>query len=192
MTRTRALSLTIKTAAVPLGERVRGVTGRDLRDLCKLILTLFIAASMANAQVPGATQNVVASIEAETDTPAPGDTVTVAIVMDPKSGWRDTDVQVDGPVVAEFQKLFLRTWEKQRGSPLAQKEFFPAVASPGKEIVRAIGSTPDDPYSLIYVTLISAINAALKVISVTRSMISLGLFGSLSVGWIGGSGSGPE
>ena len=35
--------------------------------------------------------------------------------VDPTSGWRDTDVQIDGPVVAEFQKLFLRTWEKQRG-----------------------------------------------------------------------------
>ena len=89
MTLTRALSLTIKTAAVPLGERVRGVTGRDLRDLCKLFLTLFFAASMANAQVPGATQNVRASIEAETAAPAPGDTVTVAIIMDPKPGWHD-------------------------------------------------------------------------------------------------------
>ena len=89
MTLTRALSLTIKTAAVPLGERVRGVTGRDLRDLCKLFLTLFFVASMASAQVPGAIRNVAASIEAETATPAPGDTVTVAIVMDPKSGWHD-------------------------------------------------------------------------------------------------------
>ena len=89
MTLTRALSLTIKTAAVPLGERVRGVTGRDLRYLCKLFLTLFFAASMANAQVPGATRNVVASIEAESATPAPGNTVTVAIIMDPKSGWHD-------------------------------------------------------------------------------------------------------
>ena len=89
MTLTRALSLTIKTAAVPLGERVRGMTGRDLRYLCKLFLTLFFAASMANAQVPGATRNVVASIEAESATPAPGNTVTVAIIMDPKSGWHD-------------------------------------------------------------------------------------------------------
>ncbi|HYQ59848.1 MAG TPA: phospholipase D-like domain-containing protein, partial [Desulfatiglandales bacterium] len=26
--------------------------------------------------------------------------------------WRDTDVQIEGPAVAEFQKLFLDTWEK--------------------------------------------------------------------------------
>ena len=30
--------------------------------------------------------------------------------VDPKNGWRDTDVKIDGPVVAEFQKLFIRTW----------------------------------------------------------------------------------
>jgi cardiolipin synthase len=29
--------------------------------------------------------------------------------------WRDTHLRVEGPVVAEFQKLFLATWEKQKG-----------------------------------------------------------------------------
>lgn len=44
---------------------------------------------MAYAQVPAASQNVRASIEVETVTPAPGDSVTVAIVMEPKAGWHD-------------------------------------------------------------------------------------------------------
>ncbi|MEO6291652.1 MAG: phospholipase D-like domain-containing protein [Burkholderiaceae bacterium] len=35
--------------------------------------------------------------------------------------WRDTDLQLKGPVVAEFQKLFLSTWEKQKGQALAPK-----------------------------------------------------------------------
>jgi len=89
--------------------------------------------------------------------------------VDPTSGWRDTHVQVDGPVVAEFQKLFLRTWEKQRGAPLVQKDFFPVIASAGKEIVRAIGSTPDDEFSLIYLTLISAITHAEKQVYITNA-----------------------
>ncbi len=45
--------------------------------------------SPAYGQLPGAPQNVRASIAAETTTPAPGDTVTVAIIMEPKSGWHD-------------------------------------------------------------------------------------------------------
>ena len=43
----------------------------------------------------------------------------------------------------------METWEKQRGKPLAPKEYFPPLEAKGNEIVRAIGSTPDDPYSLM-------------------------------------------
>ncbi len=74
--------------------------------------------------------------------------------------WRDTHLQIDGPVVAEFQKLFLDTWRKQKGDPLVPRDFFPQLQQQGKEVVRAIGSSPDDAFSLIYVTLISAINSA--------------------------------
>jgi cardiolipin synthase A/B len=74
--------------------------------------------------------------------------------------WRDTHLRIEGPVVSDFQKLFLATWEKQRGEPLASKSFFPRIGRRGNEVVRAIGSSPDESYSLIYVTLLSAINSA--------------------------------
>lgn len=83
--------------------------------------------------------------------------------------WRDTDLQVDGPVVAEFQKLFLETWQKQQGKPLAERNYFPSLVRHGNEVVHAIGSSPDDPYSLIYATLISAINAAEREVLVTNA-----------------------
>ena len=83
--------------------------------------------------------------------------------------WRDTHIQIDGPVVGEFQKLFLETWEKQRGQPLASKDYFPALTVQGNDIVRAIGSTPDDPYSLIYLTLISAIGNAERKVHLTHA-----------------------
>ena len=35
-----------------------------------------------------------------------------------KLAWRDTDLRLQGPVVAEFQKLFLETWEAQKGEQL--------------------------------------------------------------------------
>ncbi len=83
--------------------------------------------------------------------------------------WRDTDLQVEGPVVAELQKLFIETWDKQRGKPLAPRQYFPPLKPQGNEIVRAIGSTPDDPYSLIYLTLISAIDNAEKQVYLTNA-----------------------
>ncbi len=83
--------------------------------------------------------------------------------------WRDTDLQLRGPVVAEFQKLFLATWESQKGPPLQAKEYFPRLDSIGREVVRAIGSSPDEPYSLIYATLLSAIGNAETSVYLTNA-----------------------
>ncbi len=74
--------------------------------------------------------------------------------------WRDTDLQLQGPVVAELQKLFIASWASQKGPALAAANWFPAPVQTGRQVVRAIGSSPDDPFSQIYVTLLSAINAA--------------------------------
>jgi cardiolipin synthase len=83
--------------------------------------------------------------------------------------WRDTHMQVDGPVVGEFQKLFLVTWEKQKGKPLAERTYFPQLSNKGKEVVRAIGSSPDEPYTLMYATLISAIRSAETAVYLTNA-----------------------
>jgi cardiolipin synthase len=83
--------------------------------------------------------------------------------------WRDTDLQLRGPVVAEFQKLFIAAWESQNGAPLAEKNYFPPLETAGREVVRAIGSSPGEPYSLIYVTLLSAINNAETSVHLTNA-----------------------
>jgi len=79
--------------------------------------------------------------------------------------WRDTHLQIEGPVVGEFQKLFIETWERQKGDPLAPRNYFPAPVNRGKEVVRALGGAPEEPFSAIYATLISAIdNAEIEVL----------------------------
>lgn len=88
---------------------------------------------------------------------------------DRKTSWRDTDIQIEGPVVGEFQKLFLQTWQKQGGPELAPKNYFPTLQTQGADIVRAIGSSPNDPFSLIYLTLISAIGNAEKQVYITTA-----------------------
>jgi cardiolipin synthase len=80
--------------------------------------------------------------------------------IDTTTGWRDTHLQVEGPVVAEFQKLFIATWARQKGEPLAEKNYFPELQSQGDEIVRVIGHTPEAAQNLIYLTLLSAIKNA--------------------------------
>lgn len=84
-------------------------------------------------------------------------------------GWRDTHLQIEGPVVAEFQKLFMDTWSKQKGSPLAEKNYFPKLDKQGDDIVRAIGSASTDPHSLIYLTLLSAIDNSERRVYLTNA-----------------------
>jgi cardiolipin synthase A/B len=84
-------------------------------------------------------------------------------------GWRDTHLQIEGPVVAEFQKLFMDTWNKQKGPPPAGKNYFPKLDKRGDAIVRAIGSTSDDPDSPIYLTLLSAIEHSEKQVHITNA-----------------------
>ena len=83
--------------------------------------------------------------------------------------WRDTDLQLQGPVVAELQKLFLATWEKQSGEPLPEKNYFPPPEHTGPHVVRAIGSAPDEPFSLIYATLLSAIASSEVSVNITNA-----------------------
>jgi cardiolipin synthase A/B len=83
--------------------------------------------------------------------------------------WRDTDLQLQGPVVAELQKLFLDTWAQQKGLPLAPKNYFPPPRVAGTQVVHAIGSSPKEAYSQIYATLLSAIASAESSVRITNA-----------------------
>jgi len=86
-----------------------------------------------------------------------------------KLPWRDTQVEIEGPVVADYQKIYLDTWNKQKGDALPAGDFFPPPAARGKELVRAIAGSPDDPVSAIYATLLSAIESAETEVLLTNA-----------------------
>jgi cardiolipin synthase A/B len=92
---------------------------------------------------------------------------TIAQTRESTLGWRDTHIRMEGPVVAEFQKLFMDTWARQQGAAMAARNYFPELTRQGDEIVRAIGSTPDSPESLIFLTLLSAITHAEHRVNLT-------------------------
>lgn len=79
--------------------------------------------------------------------------------------WRDTDIRIEGPAVAQLQTLFMRTWREQGGDPLADADYFPIVPDAGDQVVRVLGST--NTTSPIYSTLISAIAASRKYVYLT-------------------------
>ncbi|HWR97157.1 MAG TPA: phospholipase D-like domain-containing protein [Candidatus Methanoperedens sp.] len=74
-----------------------------------------------------------------------------------KTPWRDTDVQIEGPVVAEFQKLFLETWRLQKGAKLAERDYFPDASAAGTALVRAVASSPGESNRLTFVLYVAAI-----------------------------------
>lgn len=87
----------------------------------------------------------------------------------PEPGWRDTQLQVEGPVVAELQRDFMDTWARQKGPPLAEANYFPPLSSMGSEIVRAIASGANASPSPIYLTLLSAIDHAERFVHLTNA-----------------------
>jgi cardiolipin synthase len=83
--------------------------------------------------------------------------------------WRDTDIQIEGPAVAEFQKLFLDTWLKQSRSKLSDKNYFPKLGEAGNALVRVVGSTPGESNRIPFIVYVSAISFAEHSIHLTNS-----------------------
>ena len=83
--------------------------------------------------------------------------------------WRDTDIQIEGPAVAELQKLFLDTWLKQSATKLSGRNYFPELKEKGKALVRVVGSTPGESNRIPFVVYVSAITLAENSIHLTSS-----------------------
>jgi cardiolipin synthase A/B len=83
--------------------------------------------------------------------------------------WRDTDIQIEGPAVAEFQKLFFDTWQKQKGPELSGRNYFPDLKEGGNALVRVIGSTPGETNRIPFIMYVSAITFAEHSIHMTNS-----------------------
>lgn len=83
-----------------------------------------------------------------------------------ESAWRDTDVQLEGPVVAQFGHYFVETWRHQKGPAIADPPDAPAPAE-GGALVQAIDGAPDDGRPLIYRTLLASIELSRKSVHLT-------------------------
>lgn len=77
-----------------------------------------------------------------------------------EEGWRDTHILLRGPVVAEFQRLFLDAWSRQRCESLAAEQYFPRNPEAGQWTMRVVAGDPERGESEMYVALLSAIQQA--------------------------------
>src|SRR5258706_5760933 len=81
--------------------------------------------------------------------------------------WRDTQLQVEGPVVNDFQKVFAQVWEKEKKEKLEGSRYFPTLKPAGSLVVRALDGSPDQPINPLYVTFLSAIASAETSVHIT-------------------------
>ena len=120
------------------------------------ISSVYSSGSSGSSGLRGSGASALAFTQGQTDRP-------------PGPPWRDTDLQLRGPVVADLQKLFIDAWVAQQGPTLAPRNYFPPPENAGGQVVRAIGSKPDEAYSQIYATLLSAIGSADKTVWLTNA-----------------------
>jgi cardiolipin synthase len=86
-----------------------------------------------------------------------------------KVPWRDTDVQIEGPGVAEFQKLFLDTWQRQKGPELSAGNYFPDLKEEGNDLIQVVGNTPGQMNRITYIMYVSAITFAENTVHLTNA-----------------------
>jgi cardiolipin synthase A/B len=88
--------------------------------------------------------------------------------------WRDTDVQVEGPVVDYLQGAFAENWVEATGKVLGGADYFPAPTSPkGKVHAQIIRSGPLGGSYAMYTTFLLALSSAQRSIRITNPYVLL-------------------
>ena len=83
--------------------------------------------------------------------------------------WRDTQLQVEGPVVNDLQKTFAELWERETKEKIEDPTLFPQQANAGALAVRALEGNSDLGLNPLYVTFVSAIASAESEIHITMA-----------------------
>jgi cardiolipin synthase len=85
--------------------------------------------------------------------------------------WRDMQIRLEGPVVADLQRAYVAQWEKWKKERLPEAGLYPALAPTGPHVVRAVASSPEGegvPDEL-YLALIAAIQSAKSEVWITNA-----------------------
>jgi len=86
-------------------------------------------------------------------------------------GWRDTHVRVEGPIVAQLQRLFMRHWSKHSSIALRGTHYFPPLAPVGSQRVALAACDAGRRRNPFYRALLSALDAAQHRICLTTAYL---------------------
>ena len=82
--------------------------------------------------------------------------------------WRDTDVQVEGPIVQQLQAAFVESWRDTTGHVLGGDLYFPALKPVGKVNAQVVKSSPLGGTYESYMLLLLSITSARKSIHLSN------------------------
>jgi cardiolipin synthase len=86
-----------------------------------------------------------------------------------KDHWRDTDVRVEGPVVAQLQAAFVENWLEATGMVLGGSAYFPnPIPRRGELYAQVIRSSPANGELAMYTAFLLALASARKSITITN------------------------
>jgi len=83
--------------------------------------------------------------------------------------WRDTHFQVEGPVVAQMQAVFMDNWIKTTGAVLHGVEYFPALEPVGSGAAQVFSSSPSGGSASMELMYLMSITAAKRTIRLSSS-----------------------
>jgi cardiolipin synthase len=83
--------------------------------------------------------------------------------------WRDTHFQVDGPVVAQMQSVFIDNWIKVTGDVLHGPDYFPLLQGAGQEAAQMFSSSPSGGSESMQLMYLLAITAASRSIDLSAA-----------------------
>ncbi len=83
--------------------------------------------------------------------------------------WRDSHFQVEGPVVAQMQAVFMDNWIKVSGDVLHGEIYFPALAKAGDGRAQVFSSSPSGGSESMHLMYLLSITAATKSIDLSSA-----------------------
>ena len=84
-------------------------------------------------------------------------------------GWRDTHLELAGPVVAALQEHFWQAWHSQECEGDTASSPARAAAEAGGTLLRVVASTPEDEFNEVYASILAAVTHARQNIDITMA-----------------------
>jgi cardiolipin synthase A/B len=91
-----------------------------------------------------------------------------------EDGWRDTHIEVQGPAVAQLQRLFVESWQQAGEREEFGDRYFPAIKPAGDTLVTVVANDSESDDRSLYGTYVAAFTRSSKRLWITHAYFAPG------------------